>query len=240
METGGAQACIAALSSSEPKSVLRAVAAPNRLARDLMRMVDEALAEMGWSPGDLELIAAAIGPGSWTGLRIGLSAAKTLAQTLECPLVGVPTFDALARAAWSQTVDSPVELDRHLLLTAMTCRAGELYAQLYECSGDYLVRVQPAWIATPRQLADTVFVESLSRGIEGVPILAGPGSVDVGSLLAEQGESPLFVEIDSQAMCLELAQAGMAVLEAGSDSDPLALQPLYLAPSAAERNLSRK
>ncbi|HHT9153513.1 MAG TPA: tRNA (adenosine(37)-N6)-threonylcarbamoyltransferase complex dimerization subunit type 1 TsaB, partial [Candidatus Hypogeohydataceae bacterium YC40] len=62
----------------------------------LLPSINEIFAELGWRPEDIDLIAVSHGPGSFTGLRIGITCAKTLAYVLEKPLVAVPTLDVLA------------------------------------------------------------------------------------------------------------------------------------------------
>src|SRR5437016_12759737 len=62
----------------------------------LMPAIDRLLADAGWAPGDLQGLAVAVGPGSFTGLRIGLSAIKGLALALAIPIAAVPTLDAMA------------------------------------------------------------------------------------------------------------------------------------------------
>jgi len=70
-------------------------------AATLTPMVDDALRQAGWRPADLDLIAVTIGPGSFTGVRIGIAMARGLAMTLRCPVAGVLTTDALLRGAKS-------------------------------------------------------------------------------------------------------------------------------------------
>ncbi|OGL15189.1 MAG: tRNA (adenosine(37)-N6)-threonylcarbamoyltransferase complex dimerization subunit type 1 TsaB, partial [Candidatus Rokubacteria bacterium RIFCSPLOWO2_12_FULL_69_21] len=62
----------------------------------LMVAVDRLLGDAGWTPHDLEGLAVAVGPGSFTGLRIGLAAVKGLALALAIPVAAVPTLDAMA------------------------------------------------------------------------------------------------------------------------------------------------
>ncbi|OLC39098.1 MAG: tRNA (adenosine(37)-N6)-threonylcarbamoyltransferase complex dimerization subunit type 1 TsaB, partial [Candidatus Rokubacteria bacterium 13_1_40CM_4_69_5] len=62
----------------------------------LMPAIDRVLTDAGWTPADLQGLAAAVGPGSFTGLRIGLSAVKGLALALGIPIAAVPTLDAMA------------------------------------------------------------------------------------------------------------------------------------------------
>ena len=62
----------------------------------LLPLADRLLAELGFAAGDLELVVCSVGPGSFTGIRIGLATAKGIAFAAGCPLVGVSTLDALA------------------------------------------------------------------------------------------------------------------------------------------------
>lgn len=64
---------------------------------ELIPALDRLVRAAGWTPKDVARIAVDVGPGSFTGLRIGLAAAKTLALTLAIPLVGVASYDVLAR-----------------------------------------------------------------------------------------------------------------------------------------------
>jgi tRNA threonylcarbamoyladenosine biosynthesis protein TsaB len=72
---------------------------PHRHGEQLMPHLDELLAEAGLRPADLAGVAVGTGPGSFTGLRIGLATAKVIAYTVGCPIVGLPTTAALALAA---------------------------------------------------------------------------------------------------------------------------------------------
>src|SRR4051794_22577274 len=70
-----------------------------RHARDLTPAVAELLAGAGWRPRDLEGVIVGVGPGSYTGLRVGVMSAKALAFATGCALLAVPTFDVIARQA---------------------------------------------------------------------------------------------------------------------------------------------
>ena len=65
-------------------------------ARDLPPTINAALGETRLKPGDIDLIVCDVGPGSYTGLRVGLTFAKTLAWSLSKPLVGIMSLDAIA------------------------------------------------------------------------------------------------------------------------------------------------
>lgn len=79
----------------------------------------------------VDLIAVSIGPGSFTGLRVGLAAAKVFAQFGVIPLVGVPTLEAAAEDALIRTGKGEV-------LSALDARRGEVYASRYRRAGKFL------------------------------------------------------------------------------------------------------
>src|SRR5436309_9823595 len=70
-----------------------------RHARDVAPFTSRLLGDQGWRPRDLDAVLVGVGPGSYTGLRVGLMAAKTLAYATGCALIGVETFAAIAQQA---------------------------------------------------------------------------------------------------------------------------------------------
>ncbi len=98
-------------------------------AEELMPMVDGALKESGITPSQLDLVAVTIGPGSFTGLRIGLAAARGLALSLSIPCIGVSTFEACAAAVDKNAIGPD---SRGKLLIAIETRRDDIYAQLFD------------------------------------------------------------------------------------------------------------
>src|SRR5438067_2106851 len=76
-----------------------------RHARDLAPAVAELLKDQKWKPGDVQAVIVSRGPGSYTGLRVGIMSAKTFAYATGCPLLAIDTFAAIAAQA-------PVEASR--------------------------------------------------------------------------------------------------------------------------------
>jgi len=212
----------------------------------LLLAIEAVLEHASSSLDQVGALAVGIGPGSWTGLRVTLSLAKTLAQAREIALVGVPSFDALAQAAWRAGQDAENsdgedggKRAHRMLLVVGECRPGELYAKLFESSEQYVVAAQDEWIAAPASLLDAAWTQALSRGIEAPPLIvcaAGDSARQaMKQACQDQNEEALFANVDAVAAALEVALAGLERLAEGQADDPLSLAPLYLAPSSAER-----
>ena len=106
---------------------------------ELRRIFDEA----GRRPADLGLIAVSQGPGSFTGLRIGLTAARTAAHVLGAPVVGVPSLDVLAENA---------PPDAQYVATLLDAKRGQVYTCIYERRGEGLARQMPYSVVRPEEL----------------------------------------------------------------------------------------
>lgn len=96
----------------------------------LLPMVDRVLAEAGLRPADLGAVACTTGPGSFTGLRIGLATAKGLAFALNIPAFGVPTLDALANNLGILEPGAPA-IAADLVCPVLDARKGQVYAAVY-------------------------------------------------------------------------------------------------------------
>ena len=100
-------------------------------AERLHQGIDEIMAEVGWNRSDLDLLGVGIGPGSYTGLRIGSSAAKGMSHALDIPLVGLHTHTVMAEQA-------KTKVDEGLLCAMLDARRSEVYLCLMETDGTYL------------------------------------------------------------------------------------------------------
>lgn len=105
----------------------RVLRARSSHANDLLSMIGETLQQAGRAFGDIDVVGVTRGPGSFTGLRVGLSTAKGLCYATGARLVTVPTLDALARSATGYDGTVVVMLD---------ARKGELYAARFEREPD--------------------------------------------------------------------------------------------------------
>jgi tRNA threonylcarbamoyladenosine biosynthesis protein TsaB len=116
---------------------------PMTHARELLPLVDRLLNEQGWPAASLTEVFVSIGPGSFTGLRIGVTIARTLAWSTGASIVAVPTMDVLARNALSLP-EPPANVA--ILIDAKRKQA---YSAAYRLEGDRYACVHPACLAEP-------------------------------------------------------------------------------------------
>jgi tRNA threonylcarbamoyladenosine biosynthesis protein TsaB len=131
----------------------------------LMDGVDILLKQAGLNPKELERIACMKGPGSFTGLRIGFSAAKGLALSLEVPMVSVPTLDcmALSHSVWPGLVLPVIDARKHRYFTALYRGTTRLSAYRDADPGEILELINSVPLKGPVLLtgpeADTILME---------------------------------------------------------------------------------
>jgi len=119
-------------------------------ATRLLELAHELLLEQGIGWSELGRIAVGVGPGTFTGLRVGISSARALAQSLELAVVGVSSLEALAQGAYRA---EPSELDAELLLSVIDARRGEVFAAAYRRGEDGFAReLVPALALAPTEL----------------------------------------------------------------------------------------
>jgi tRNA threonylcarbamoyl adenosine modification protein YeaZ len=224
------------------------ISEPRALSRLVMAGFDVVLKQAGWKLEEVEGLAIGIGPGSWTSLRIGLSTFKTLAQTLRVPLAGVPTFDAVAAAAYRAKKESlprrkkskKIGIESQIVLALAPSRPGELYGKIFELTPEYLAPAQPEWIGDAKTLVDAAYCQGLASDVDPPLLLCGEGAIDAVRHLEGRSEAYDLAEYDIEAVALEIALAGSVQIASGELGSPLEVMPLYLAPSHAERHLASK
>ena len=177
----------------------------------LMAAVDEVLTGARWTGRDLGGLAVAVGPGSFTGLRIAVSTAKGLALALGLPIAAVPTLDAMAAALpWAALPVCPV----------LDARKGEVYASLYRWDGAAMRREWEYLALAPEALAARLGEPTLLVG-DGAPAVRSPHARTVPP--PRRLPSPACVGV-----------LGLERLRRGETVPAATLAPLYLRPSEAE------
>ncbi len=188
-----------------------------RLLGSVKGMMD-ALA-VTWS--DLDAVAVSQGPGSFTGLRIGMAAAKGIARAANCPLIGIPTLDGLARQL------TPASLPIYLVLDA---RKQQVYAARYCFTGDDWVRTSPFAVLS---------AEQLEKRIEEPTLVIGPGVPACAEQLRRHDQVRLVYSslLHPRAAAIGFSAAVRLGRQEGGGEDNLV--PLYVRASEAELNLQR-
>jgi tRNA threonylcarbamoyladenosine biosynthesis protein TsaB len=202
-----------AVASGASVLALRRLDEARRHARDLVPALRDLLGEQGWKPRDLSAVVVSRGPGSYTGLRVGLMTAKTLAYATGCALIGVDTFAAIA-------LQAPEHAERVDVLA--DAQQGRVYVQSFaRVSGGF----------DPKgTLAIRPFAGWLDELVEGVWI-GGPAVRGQEEHLRDR----LLVDVARREPLPEsLLQIGLERFQRGERDDFWTLEPLYLRPSAAE------
>ncbi len=117
----------------------------------LLPLVEDVLAQASASWGELERIAVGVGPGTFTGLRIGISTARALAQVLGIPVVAVPTLEALALAV--ATAHEQLDDGIDAVVSVLDARRGEVFAAAWSLADDRLTTLFGVVALEPRELA---------------------------------------------------------------------------------------
>lgn len=193
----------------------------------LLPAVDHVLAVAGLGLADVDALAVAVGPGSFTGLRIGVSTMKSLAFATGKPLAAIPTLDALA---WT------LPFAAHPVCPILDARKSEVYAGLYRTGGGRLERLWEYEALAPARLA-----ERLARDAPGPVIFVGDGvashaAVLRGHLGGDARLAPPALRLPSAVAVADLARAA---LDRGEAVDPAALVPIYVRRSEAELSRER-
>ena len=145
LDTAGVD-CAAAVYDSGTGSVLGEVTETigRGHAELLMAVIDRALAKAGVALQSVDRIAVSIGPGSFTGIRVGVAAARGFSLSLGIPAVGVTTLEVLAAAHRQANPERPV-------LAAMDAKRGEVYLQRFDGDRHALGEPQPL-LRMPKRL----------------------------------------------------------------------------------------
>ncbi|MEO8184221.1 MAG: tRNA (adenosine(37)-N6)-threonylcarbamoyltransferase complex dimerization subunit type 1 TsaB [Deltaproteobacteria bacterium] len=205
IETSSIRGSVALVEGGQTLVVARHERA-NAHEASIQPLIERALADAGWSARQLDRIAVGTGPGSFTGLRVGIALAQGISEGLEIPLVGVGSLRAMAHAAPGATLAARVPL--------LDARRGEFFLAAYDLEGRELL--------PPQIVENARAVEQLVGGLRGPALLLGRAWDPVASNLEHHR---------SEETDLPHARA-VALLGAELDSGH-PVRPLYLRPPVA-------
>ncbi len=192
---------------------------PTTHSERLLRSIDRVLGEGGCSIEDLDGWAVSLGPGSFTGLRIGVGTIKGLAFATRKPVAGVPTLDALA----SQVPPTP-----YLICPMVDARKGEVYTAFYQSDGKDPLRQVSAYQA--------IRPEDLVKQIERKTVFLGSGVKTYGEYLQKAIPALAFFAPDPINFLhgSSIARLGLARLRKNETLDLSTFTPIYVRASEAE------
>jgi tRNA threonylcarbamoyladenosine biosynthesis protein TsaB len=184
----------------------------------LMAVIREALKRSSLDIGEIDLFAISIGPGSFTGLRIGLSTVKGLAFATGKPVAAVPTLEALA---WN------FPFSPYPVCTMLNARKKEVYAAVFRWKDGAFERVL-------RELS--VETVELLKTLKGPVVFTGEGALLYrDAITAALGDDALYAAPQYMTPSpSNVAHIGLLKARSGELSDPLSLVPIYIRKSEAE------
>ncbi len=198
------------------------VESPHVHSERLISLIDQALGHSGLGPGQLDGIAVSLGPGSFTGLRIGLSVAKGLAYASGKPLIAVLTLKGLAMQAVRQSLAVPGSV----ILPLIDARRAEVYAAAYRFVNGVLEELIPSRTAHVHEIFSLL-------GGETAVVIMGDGAEKFQEFGMESNipELSRFVIPHRESRLCSAAAVGLLgerELAAGHTADLAALEPLYV------------
>jgi tRNA threonylcarbamoyladenosine biosynthesis protein TsaB len=196
-------------------------------AEALMPMVDAAMRRAGLPPAALDLVAATVGPGSFTGIRVGLAAARGIALATDAQLVGVSSFEAVA-AGLAQGLAPPDCGDVQFLLIALESRREDLYVQLFA------IPWNP--VGPPASMMPAALGEAVNAAVGSAPLLIAGDAAQRAALVLSNCADTIIVE-DSAPDAVGVLRAGLRRWRSGAVDAP---RPLYLRPPDVTLPSSRR
>ena len=188
----------------------------------LMPNVQRAMTMVHAAPQDLTGVAVATGPGSFSGVRIGISAAKSLAYALEIPIWGVPSLDALA---YQQVAVTAAQV-----CAVLSMGRGRLAWAVYRTRGTRWQRLTPYGNSTAAELAAEV--QAIESNV--ATLFCGEISPETAAALTEHMGSAAAIAPAAAGVrrAAYLAELALQRANRGEADDPAALQAIYLQPAA--------
>ena len=212
IETSSSAFSVAASERGEGVSFLQ-VEGQGRPSALLTDLIDRALRQAGWTLTDLDALAVSIGPGSFTGLRVGVMTVKTLGWALKKPVLPVSSLEVMAQNGWERT--GPI-------LSFVDARKGKVYSAPFSAGGKLPVRR----LGEDRLLPPE---EALREAPEG-GLVIGDGLRRYEELVRSHGGGKLLLAQDSlwTPRADHLCALAAAAWPAGRLDDPHSLVPHYL------------
>lgn len=192
----------------------------------LMLMVENLLTSCGKSPKDIDLYACTAGPGSFTGLRIGASLVKTMAQVFEKPIVGVSSLDALAYNLLGYN---------GLVCPMLDAQRGTVYSALYRWDKGQLLKLEDYRVIDAKEL-----VEKLATFGQNVAVLGDGADIAAQHIHQAATNITLIPAGHNQPRAASCAALGLDQYNRGEVESCYSFKPIYIRKSQAEVEYEKK
>jgi tRNA threonylcarbamoyladenosine biosynthesis protein TsaB len=202
----------------------------------MFRHLDFLLADLSLHLRDFDLFSVAAGPGSFTGLRIGLTAAKAWAEVYNKPVVGVSALEAVA----IQSLPAKYCASNLLIVPVLDARRGQIYSAFYRAKDSRLYLEGDQAVMTGEELLNEIQNRSEGTSI----VIATPESQLISDALSRfeiptPSDSPTL-QVVSPVLAPSIGLLGYAAAQRGEFSDALTLDANYVRRSDAELQLKGK
>lgn len=178
---------------------------------ELAPALDELLKRSGRTALDIQAIAVALGPGSFTSLRIGLALAKGMALSLHTPIIGVPTFDVLVHT---------FPLSEHPLMAVLPAGRQRLAVQGYVVEAGKWKAVSELRVLTTQEISDQ---------ISSPTHICGEMEANERQVVGRKWKNAMVAEpVASTRRPAALAEIAWGKWKSGKVDDPISLSPIYL------------
>jgi tRNA threonylcarbamoyladenosine biosynthesis protein TsaB len=196
-------------------------------SQKLMPMIAELMESCEMTIEEIDLIAIAKGPGSFTGLRIGIATAKGLAQVRNIPVIGVSTLDALA---------FNLPFCHGLICPLLDARRNQVYTAVYKWDGSALHCIE-----RPMAVSIDKMIDKLSSRLEPVIFVGDGVEINKEILLQKLGERVVWAPNTAKMpRASSVAQLALQKAQKGDVENFYELTPEYLRKSEAERKYEEK
>lgn len=194
-------------------------------SQNLMPLIDEVFKETNLTLDNIDLLACSQGPGSFTGIRIGISTVKAFADAKNIPVVGVTSLESLAyNISETGLIVSLIDAKNDNVYYSLFSNNGTTYSQIGELKSDSIQNI----------LDDlSIYDDKL--------IFVGDGSVIHHDKIVNLIKNSIFAsDIQNQQTSISIGKSAYNKFKNGVYGDSNSLSPIYLKKSQAERNLNRR
>lgn len=223
IETSGGAGSVALCEGREVRAEYYFPEGP-RHSRNIMLGVDSVIGEAGTSKDRIDAVAVSQGPGSFTGLRVGVMCAKSLAYALRWKAIGVSSLEVKARNVDPDEPGAPEHV-----CPVLDARRSCVYAMILRNAGGRWDDTTGVLLGRPEEIAEKIPRDALifGSGVGKYPDVFNEQDFTIGPDALEQGHAR------------EVARLAAPLLDSGADVSPIDLLPKYHRPTAAEEKFGR-